>query len=615
MFCPLQVDQLDSIVGSGWVHPFPWKENCGEFWNKENVVFFDRPYKHSNGNTSGIWLFAEGKVLSSWPGSRITMNENNWAFSFESGIPVVPGIMKISVETLEQREFVLDRLTANDVFSKWSSKCIEDFVQIETSPICAWNFLKIERSSLCHDETTKQRFDRQRGVVLQDLLLSTDSYKSEERYWAKFLDHLQILRDNKKLLVDEDSTELREAKKVLQKATGGKTESFHLNMIRAEIAKHRLTDCEKAIHQFLRQVLGINRFTSDLPDFIYTVLYKSLPEESRRKTNLNVRNWLAQQNSTDVWTLVARMQKNPYDPVIHGDISNVVKTKVSAEKIPFIEECLLKQPQWSCDFSTFASVVVDTLLDNTTNPSGIDLLRKGMSSSHRSEIIETVIKMATENSVKQDIIKSLNEIQEAEKGSFGKYTIQQPIYDVEVNSFLVFLMSPMDAKRIREQCGAWRNCDVRLSLVFHAALLGYGYLAGISFQPFWDAIRKNPLLGEKISLFLFELQKSVQGSSMVSELTGESGKEVAVDPVANLRISAEDPGLNREEKLLPEANVDILILIKKSKDGMTLAALKKHTFISDEMLIEKLEQLAGSGSISRPEGRKKSWNYIHESRS
>ena len=608
MFCPIKFEQLSQVARTGWLYPFSWEEGNPPIWESKNIVFFDEPYCSAHAG-NGIWIVVDRKNLLAWPGKWMLLNNNQQAVSFESGFPVIPGTLMISVENQVQHEKVVDTLLDDEVFCKWSIKSVKEMVSIEQAPISPWESNTIAKSMILNTDAWERKADRQRAIFLQDLLYQAEFFKLEERHWSKILEHLQILRDNKKLLENEDSIELRETKKILQKATGTKAESIHVQVINEEIANFKLNECEEGIHKFLVKILGIPAPSADLPDLIYHVLYKFLPEASKKKINANVRDWLAKHPEFGVWSLLAQMQKKPYDPVLHGDMRNMVREKAFEEKIPFIQESLLAHHQWNFDISTLASVILDILINDDTDTSGVDLLRKGLSSRHRSDIIDKIVNAAIENGVKRDIISELYEIQQANQTSFTRYTIQPPDYNVEVNSLLVFLMSTLDSKRIQEQCSVWKNTDLRLALMFHAALVGYEFLSGVPFQPFWDAIRSNSMLGEKMGAYLFELETAVTMNPIA--IGGATGHQINKES-KNISVPRGEEGktILPTEKPLLEADADILGLIKRSNTGMTVNALAKRTSLPVEAIIEQLERLEINGLVARPAAKRTSWTYV-----
>ena len=606
MYCPIQKEQLSQVIRSGWLYPFAWKNPEQAFWQGCNLVFFEKPYYFDQAQDQ-IWFVVAEDVVTSWQSGKIAYDNEERIIIFESGIPVVLGAAKLVVATESLRDMVVDLMSDYDVVSKWSDQGISSFIYVSTEELHVRTLSSVATNPSMFSEEQRIRTERHRAVALQDLLLSVEAYKAEERYWAKFLDCLQVLRDNKKLLEDEDSPELREAKKLLQQATRCKAEDIHLRMVSDEIARFRLKNCEGDIHKFLVQVLGVTDYTANLPELIYRVLYKMVPQENKRKINVGVRDWLTQQKSFGVWSLLAQLQKKPYDPVIHGDIRSAVKKKVAEEKLPFIRECLLASSQWNFDYGKVSSVIIDVLINDTSNLFGVELLRKGVSEAHRKDMIEKVLNTAKAAGVEQGAISALCDIQQAEQSSFRRYTNLQPEYDKEINSFLAFLLSPLDAKRIREQCSVWKNTDLRLSLIFHAALIGYENLSGSQFHAFWDSIQADRIIADRICSFLIEVENSTgfYSAKQVAELPLTEEKTLERVDLETLK----DEKTLSTEQLLPEPDVDILSLIKSSKTGITLATLVKKTSMSEDALMKQLEQLVDTGSISPPSAKKRSWTY------
>ena len=608
MYCPIQKEQLSQVIRSSWLYPFAWENPEQAFWQGSNLVFFDKPYYFDQAQDQ-IWLVVDEDVITSWQSGKIAYDNDERIIIFESGIPVVLGAAKLVVATKSLRDIVVDLMSDYDVVSKWSDQGILSFIDVTSEELHRRTRCLMATNPSMFSEEKRIQTERHRAVALQDLLLSVEAYKAEERYWARFLDCLQVLRDNKKLLEDEDSPELRDAKKLLQQATRCKAEDIHLRMLSDEVARFRLKNFEGDIHKFLVQVLGVTDYTANLPELIYRVLYKMLPRENKRKLNVGVRDWLAQQKDFGVWSLLAQLQKKPYDPVIHGDIRSAVKKKVAEEKIPFIRECLQASSQWNFDYGKVSSVIIDVLINDTTNLTGVELLRRGMSETHRSDIIEKVINDAQANGLEQGLISALIDIQQAAQSSFRRYTHLHPEYDREVNSFLAFLLSPLDAKRIGEQCSVWENTDLRLSLIFHAALIGYENLSGAQFHAFWDSIQSDRKLAERICSFLIEVEKSTEfppAKRAVDELLKEENTTDAMP----IKIISEENSLS-SEILLPRAEVDILSLVKASKTGITVAALVKKTDLSEAEVTKQLEQYAHDGRVSRPGAKKKTWTYIY----
>jgi hypothetical protein len=608
MYCPIQKEQLSQVVRSGWLYPFAWTDPECAFWQGNNLVFFENPYCFDKVQDQ-IWIVIAEDVVKSWQGGKIGYDNQERIITFESGIPVVLGVAKLVVATEALRDSVIDLMSDYDVVSKWSDQGTRNFIYVLSEELHLRALRSIATNPSMFSEEQRIRTERHRAVALQDLLLSVEAYKAEERYWAKFLDCLQVLRDNKKLLEDEDSPELREAKKLLQQATRYKAENIHLRMVSDEIARFRLKNNEVDIHKFLVQVLGVTDYTANLQELIYRVLYKMVPQEYKKKINVGVRDWLTQQKDFGVWSLLAQLQKKPYDPVIHGDIRSAVKKKVAEEKIPFIREYLLASSQWNFDYGKLSSVIIDVLINDTSNLFGVELLRRGMSETHRKDMVEKVVNTARAVGIEQEAIFALNDIQQAEQSSFRRYTNIPPEYDKEVNSFLAFLLSPLDAKRIGEQCSVWKNTDIRLSLIFHAALIGYENLSGAQFHPFWDSIQSDPKIAERICSYLIEVEKSTAQTTTESVLNKPLNEENRIETMA-LEMIVDEKSL-ATEKLLPEPELDILSLIKSSKAGITVAALSKKTLMSEEELMKQLEQLANAGRVSRPSAKKKSWTYIY----
>lgn len=608
MYCPIQKEQLNQVIRSGWLYPFAWKNPEQAFWQGCNLVFFEKPY-YIDRVQDQIWIVVAEEVVTSWQSGKIAYDNEERIIIFESGIPVVLGAAKLVVATESLRDIVVDLMSDYDVVSKWSDQGVLSFIYVASEELHIRTLSSVATNPSMFSEEQRIRTERHRAVALQDLLLSVEAYKAEERYWAKFFDCLQVLRDNKKLLEDEDSPELREAKKLLQQATRCKAEDIHLRMVSDEIARFRLKNYEGDIHKFLVQVLGVTDYTANLPELIFRVLYKIVPQENKRKINVSVRDWLTQQKSFGVWSLLAQLQKKPYDPVIHGDIRSAVKKKVAEEKIPFIRECLLANSQWNFDYGKVSSVIIDVLINDTSNLFGVELLRKGVSEAHRKDMIEKVLNTAKAAGIEQGAISALCDIQQAEQSSFRRYTNLQPEYDKEVNSFLAFLLSPLDAKRIGEQCSVWKNTDLRLSLIFHAALIGYENLSGSQFHAFWDSIQSDRKIAWRICSFLIEVEKSTEFPS-AKHVVDEQLKEENTTEAMSVKNISEEKSLS-SEILLPEAEVDILSLVKASKTGITVAALVKKSFLSEAEVTKQLEQYANAGRVSRPGAKKKTWTYIY----
>lgn len=513
MYCPVPLDKIRALACSAWLNPFNW-EREDAFWKGNNIAFFEQPYKLNTGDP-GLWLAADddfGQRQTSLA-MKIVNDEGNKAYMFPAGLPVVPGMMHLLAENDEVRKEIVEQLEAADMQGKWTDNCHQRLVSSEIPPFEVWNNLPLEE---CGPGVSATVLDRIRGVRLAYLVTQLESYKVDERYWLRFMEALQKLRENRKLWATEDGNVLQEAKRVLLKATGHRYDSFIQDMIKEEMLNQNIKESHTLL--FLQSIFGVSGGVSTLPEYMSALVYQHLSAESRSNANIRVMDWLANRNDSNPWTWFARLQKQPDEIELYGYLNNYAREKERHESAQLAEEALTSQenlvavkPEQAVH-SSFVNCVFRALINDEDNIAGVELLRKGATAGHRKDIILRVIKECEAGKVDPEIIQTMQGILDDAEESFRKYNLVIPDYGIEINSFLVFLMSPMDEKRIREQSRKWSS-DEKLAYLFHATLLGYRYLTGLRFQPFWEAVCRNSMLGEKMVSWLADgLSKETEGN-------------------------------------------------------------------------------------------------------
>lgn len=598
MYCPLPISKIKELNNSGWLYPFA-SNISSWFWEGEELIFFDKPYKIQELDNLS-WLVVDEEYLKKY-GKELKVCEGINAFSVKEGVPVIPGLMKIYVEKLAFNN-ILEEMRSGDISSKWSEHCRETMIYKEETEIIIWNHNAIRNIAIAQEKVNQKEQDCIRGAKLALLLTNLESYKKDERYWSQFIENLKKLREDKDLWKDDCNDILKETKKLLLKATGEKADFAFRKMIKEKIAANELNGQENKILSFLKSFLTTKEETGNdtdeaLASYMHTLLNKCLQEKYFRQVNEGLSNWMAAQNESNPWTLFAQLQKQPYKIEMYAALNTYAKQQARMEFSSLLLEGLRIESYWNTDTSVFAQCVLKVLTTDQHYSNGLELLKNGLSIRHRKEIVEKIINECESKNIQEEIVFEIYDIQKELQSSFLKFNIDYPKYTNEINSFLAFLMSPLDEDRISEQCAAWDNVDEKLAYVFHSALLGYKNLAGKRFIPFWDAIVQNENFGKKTANFIFEATTKVNIFSeddiyQPNLFTTQEGKNESV-------ISENDKG-------------QILSILESAQNkGLTLKALLKDKTLrlSKEELTIILDELVNDKLVIKPKKSNMAWHY------
>lgn len=583
MYCPLPISKIKEINSSGWLYPFASNINSW-FWEGEALIFFHKPYK-IQGLDNLSWLVVDEEYLKKH-GKELTVCEGINAFSVQEGVPVIPGLMKISVEQ-DAFNNIFEAMKSGDAFCKWSGNCQEMMIYKEESEIITWDHEAIN-SDKAQEKSNQKEQDCIRGAKLALLLANLESYKKDERYWFQFIENLEKLREDKDLWKDGSNDILKETKKLLLKATGEKADFAFRKMIKEKIAANELNGQENKILSFFKSFFitkeeARNDTDEALASYMHTLLNKCLQEKYVGQVNKNLFNWLAAQDESNPWTLFAKLQKQPNNMEIYADLNNYAKKQAGAEFSNLLLEGFQKDSYWNTKTSLFTQCVLKVLTNDTHYDNGLELLKNGVSSKHRKDIVVKLIDECKSKNVKEEMVSEIYDIQKELDSELRKFNLHTPTYHKEINSFLAFLMETLDEKRISEQCSAWGKVDEELAYVFHSALLGYKYVIGKRYAPFWDAVAQNEEIGKKIISFLYE---DMEQAAIPLE-------EVKYEP----NLVPDQDSKNERDK---DENVkeEILARLKgANSEGMAKTVLLKNLDLSKEDKGRLLAELADARLI------------------
>ena len=409
---------------------------------------------------------------------------------------------------------------------------------------------------------------------------------------------------------EDNSQFLHELKLTLVNATGRQAESIIREYIQEQLQILGLDKHQSSIVQLFQLLYNITPEDTDLTSFLLQRINDN--PDSKNSLKIKVRNWLANKSSDDPWVLLAKLEKRPNDSANFTNLNYYVKPQVRKEKTRLIQEALESDLQWYKSLSPFGKVVTEVLENDKDNILGFELYQKNVNEQHRMDIIKKVLQKCEEEKLETSYIHGLLDIRsKAEISLSQNFMHESPNYNKDINSLLAFLLAPMDIKRICQLCAAWENVDAQLALSFHAALVGYRYLGGEAFRPFWDAVAIDETTGVKIGDYLFKLicaEPQVENSDVPAEQFAEVESENVSEEQSKLSEPTESGMLvlSEDDNNLQEK---ILLLFSKNK-SMTAKKIIKQ--IGEELEIEQvlnaLEKLSEQGSVKKPKNKMNNWH-------
>lgn len=604
-YCPIPWNSLGEIGTSCSIKPFVWDENSvttGALpWKGLPALLFftDIPQINSNRNNSYpiiILKVCDDLVLDACDISDgLRLPQKTILAQFHT-ISLIPGKFWILIEDSDHilREAVF-QLSGSGLQAKFSDSTAQQIIlpmHGGSVKYPTWDN-QIESVEMGYERL------RQRIVAFHLSLILAKAKLVPSPSWV---DMLVILFRLRKVIAaqrtdkafervskekDELNQILREMLSLLIRLTGQESVNLVRDWVTKEVQQRHRNFCNDAV------ISTIDFILKEGGTVVHDILLESVFNSQDSKTGQ------ALEFRSSLWSMYAQYRKAPYKIEELNKFGQVIQEKVYQQDMEMINKLIISRKS---DEITLVSGFVelpeeDQLLfekiRNTILLFELDIPTanwkiKGFDEINRKKLLDKIMQEVHSESIA--IKKEWEIIQRYLNNNIQVLLFEAPKLRPVLLNLLIFLMNPLDDRRLREQQKAWRCPQPEIGIAIQSGFLGFGSVPGYDYYPFFEVIQNDTELQNAVGQWFNQCEKTaiklwdkhlIGRIDQVELFSNINKHEVEQTETKDMITILDNPVSSNQ---FNDLDSKIVILLQQNLNGLTKNTIAKELNIESKCL-------------------------------